>query len=386
MMNAADVHKLFVEQFGAKPRVFAAPGRVNLIGEHTDYTGGYVLPIAIDRCTMVAAAPRQDRTVRVHSRSAGETREFSLDDPPEACCNRSWLGYVEGVARNLDDAGVLSNGANMLVDSNVPEGAGLSSSAALEIGVGFALQSLAGHSLDLTELALLAQRAEHTYVGTKCGIMDQMISALGKRHHALLIDCRSLERISVPIDTSDVEIVLCDTRVKHELATSAYNQRRAECERGIALLHAAHPNVTSLRDLTPATFELVESTLPVPIRQRCRHVVHENARTVQAAEAFRRKEFDCAGILMARSHSSLRDDFQVSCSELDTLVEIANQCDGVTGSRMTGGGFGGCTVNLVHRSAVPGFVDMVTRRYYEPHGMKPAVFSTGISQGVHELD
>jgi galactokinase len=384
VIEAWRVRREFEELFTGEPRLFAAPGRVNLIGEHTDYNDGFVLPAAIDRQTVVAARARNDRVVRVHSTSAGETVQFNLDEPG-AGMRQHWLDYVEGVARCLEDTGIRLVGADLLVRTDVPDGAGLSSSAAFEISTGLALQTLSGVPLDRVKLALAAQRAEHTYVGVMCGIMDQFISALGVEGHALLIDCRSLHATPVPMEMSDVDLVICNTGVKHALADSEYNKRRAECEQGVELLRAFLPGIQSLRDVTPGELDVVESRLPYPIRQRCRHVVHENARTLQAADALRRGELVKMGLLMARSHRSLRDDYEVSSSELNALVEIANQCPGVYGARMTGGGFGGCTVNLMPRSARKGFVDAVSCRYYHANNIAPAIYVTRICGGAHEI-
>jgi galactokinase len=290
MIEPWRVRREFTEMFSGEPRLFVAPGRVNLIGEHTDYNDGFVLPIAIDRRTIVAAKTRTDRVVRVHSRNAGETREFDLDQPAMRM-RRHWLDYVEGVARCLEETGIRLSGADLLAQTDVPEGAGLSSSAAFEIATGLALQTLAGVPVDRIKLALTAQRAEHTYVGTRCGIMDQFISALGIEGHALLIDCRSLQATTVPVPTVDIDIVICNSGVKHELASSAYNTRRGECERGVEALRELLPGIRALRDVSAGELELMDSRLPYPIRQRCRHVVTENSRTLQAADALRRGEF-----------------------------------------------------------------------------------------------
>ena len=384
MVDVNEVRRAFQSLYGAEPRLFRAPGRVNLIGEHTDYNEGFVLPVAIDRETLVAAAARPDRRVRVHSLNEAEGAEFDLDVPGPVR-RGVWLDYVEGVARALERRGFRLRGADLALLSDVPVGAGLSSSAALEVSTGLALSAVAGHEVDPVTLALAGQEAEHTYVGAQVGIMDQLISALGRKGHALLIDCRTLGVEAVPLDTSEVAVVICDTKVKHELSASEYNTRRAECERGVALLKGALPDIKALRDVGPGEFARHESLLPEPVRRRCRHVVTENERTLDAAEALRRGGLEEFGRLMYLSHRSLRDDYEVSCRELDVLVELASASRGVLGARMTGGGFGGCTVNLVRRGDLEAFRAAVTRSYREATGIEPAVYVSEAGGGAGEV-
>jgi galactokinase len=377
--------RAFRETFGREPRLFRAPGRVNLIGEHTDYNGGFVLPLAIDRETLVAAAPRDDRRVVAHSLNLEERAEFHLDEPGERR-RGIWLDYVEGVARALESRGVRLSGADLLILSDVPAGAGLSSSAALEVSAGLAMSSVSGADVDMVELALAGQQAEHTYVGTMCGIMDQFVAALGREGHALLIDCRTLEATPVPLDTSETAVVICDTGVKHELASSEYNTRRAECERGVELLKEFLPAVTQLRDVSAGEFARYESRLPEPVRRRCRHVVHENDRTLLAADALRRGDLYEVGRLMRRSHESLRDDYEVSCAELDFLAATAwDFGGGVVGSRMTGGGFGGSTVSLVRRDSLEDFKRVIADEYARAFDTAPGVYVTDAGEGAGEI-
>jgi galactokinase len=375
----------FLKLYGTKARLFRAPGRVNLIGEHTDYNDGFVLPVAINRETVVAAAVRADSLVRAFSLDLNETAEFNLNAQRRAR-RGIWLDYVEGVARVLQSRGLTLHGADLLIQSDVPMGAGLSSSAALEVSVGLALSSLSGIEIDRTVLALAAQEAEHKFIGTKCGIMDQLIATLGRRGHALLIDCRSLETTQIPLETSRMVIAICDTRVKHDLASSEYNVRRAECERGVELLREALPGIRALRDVSIADFQKYEGRLPEPVKQRCRHVVTENARTLAAAEALRDGRMDEVGRLMFLSHQSLRDDYQVSSEELDLLVEIAARVPGTFGARMTGGGFGGCTVNLLRREALDQFRETVLQEYSRAMNFRPAIYVTEASDGANELE
>ena len=377
----------FRERYGRAARLFRAPGRVNLIGEHTDYNDGFVLPMAIDRETVVAAAARPDRTVRVHSLNLDESAEFDLDAPGEKR-RGNWLDYVEGVARILDagEGGARLAGADLSILSDVPLGAGLSSSASLEISVGLALASLSGAEIDGVRLALAGQRAEHEYVGTKCGIMDQFTAAMARARHALLIDCRTLHATHIPLDTSEVVVAICDTNVKHELSTSEYNRRREECEQGVGALRAVLPSIRALRDVGVEEFDRhAPRVLTETIRRRCRHVVTENARTLAAAESLRRGDLAELGRLMNLSHASLRDDYEVSCPELDALVEIALALEGVLGARMTGGGFGGSTVSLVRRAALDDFKEAVAREYARRTGIETTILVSEAGEGAGEI-
>lgn len=385
MINSHAVREDFRQQFGdRKVRVFRAPGRVNLIGEHTDYNDGFVLPVAIDRETVVAAAANDNRRVRVHSLNIEESAEFDLDNPGSKR-RGIWLDYIEGVAQALKSRGASLVGVDMALSSDVPVGAGLSSSAALEISTGMAMLAVSNVEIDRVELALAGQQAEHEYVGTRCGIMDQLIASCGLKGHALLIDCRSLATRQIPLDTSEIVIAICDTRVKHELSSSEYNKRREECERGVEILSEVLPGISALRDVSVADFEKYEDRLPEPVRSRCRHVVTENARTLSAADALQSGDFELMGQLMLKSHESLRDDYEVSCRELDALVEIATSIEGVRGARMTGGGFGGCTVNLVERRALEKFQEKVTGEYNKVTGKIPTIYISEPVDGAREI-
>jgi galactokinase len=375
----------FHTQYGDEPRFFWAPGRVNLIGEHTDYNDGFVLPVAIDLGTVVAGAPRNDRRLRIHSLNVKQAIDLDLD-APAGSRRGDWTDYVEGVARTLEVRGWRLTGANLALESNVPLGGGLSSSAALEMSVGLALLTLSGHDADPMELAHAGQDAEKDFAGTNCGIMDQCVAMLAREGHALLIDCRSLKATSVPVDDSNIALVVCDSGVRHSLATSEYNVRRAECERGTELLRALHPGIRSLRDIDEEALRDCQNRLPEPIGRRCRHVVSENARTEAAAEALRAGDLDLMGELMSISHRSLRDDYEVSCVELDLLVSIAEAVDGVLGARMTGGGFGGCTINLVRRDSVAEFQQRVWAEYNRATGRTPVTYIVKASSGAAEIN
>jgi galactokinase len=373
----------FTERYGTTPRVFSAPGRVNLIGDHTDYNDGFVLPMAIDRRTYVAIAPREDRFVRVASVVVDDAVEFRIDQP-EDLAPHNWAKYVAGIAWTLQSRGIALRGADLLIDSDVPIGGGLSSSAALEVASGKGLIEISDTMIEPKELALAAQKAEHDFVGAKVGIMDQLAVTFGRQHHALLIDCRSLETKQIPLAQLNAAIVVCDTKVKHELTSSAYNQRRAECEQGVELLRERLPAIRALRDVSVADFERYENELPEPLRRRCRHVITENARTLKAAKALEDGDRDQFGELMHWSHESLKTDYEVSCRELDMMVEIASRHGGVFGARMTGGGFGGCTINIVRKEALESFTHTVTRDYRAATDLDPDVYVVNAGDGARE--
>ena len=373
----------FKELYGTRPRVFSAPGRVNIIGEHTDYNDGFVLPMAIDRRTFVAIAPRGDRLVQVTAVAMNDATEFKIDEPADLS-EHQWARYVAGVAWTLTMRGIDLRGADMMINSDVPIGGGLSSSAALAVATGKALTAIAGVTVDSKYLALAAQRAEHDFVGAKVGIMDQFTAMFGRQQHALLIDCRSIETKEISLEKLNAGIVVCNTKVKHELATSAYNQRRAECEQGVELLKNFVPGIHALRDVSVADFEKYESELPEPVRRRCRHVINENERTVEAAKALEKGDRDQLGTLMRQSHESLRDNYEVSCHELDLMVEIASRHDGVFGARMTGGGFGGCTINIVDEKELKTFMQAVTEQYRAATDIDPDVYAVEAGEGAHE--
>lgn len=385
MFDLLELKSKFHEIHQAEPRFFRAPGRVNLIGEHTDYNGGFVLPMAIERETMVAASVRADRKISVCSINLNEANEIDLD-APEQKLRGIWLDYIEGVARVLERENDLRlPGADLLISSNVPNGAGLSSSAALEISVGLALTEISGATIDKVRLALAGQAAEHEFVGAKVGIMDQYISALAKKDNALLIDCRSFEATQISFTNDETAVVICNSKVAHELAGSEYNMRRAECEEGIEILRDFLPEVTQLRDVSVADYEKYANRLPETIRRRCRHVVTENERTLSAVKSLRLNDLTEFGRLMFLSHKSLSDDYEVSCRELDLLVEIAAKCEGVLGARMTGGGFGGSTVNLVKKKNIENFTKIITQEYQSRTSIEPAIYISAASEGAGEI-
>jgi galactokinase len=362
-----DLRCRFEKLFGGTPRIFRAPGRVNLIGEHTDYNDGFVMPVAIHLSTWVAIAPEPDGKFVAHSENFSQTADLGGTDV-------SWSPYVFGVVRLLERIGHRLGGANLLIYSDLPIGAGLSSSAALEVAVGYALLRISGTELNLTDLAHVCQSAEHEFAGVRCGIMDQMIVCHGRAQHAMMLDTRSLEYEFLPLPRN-VRVVVCNTMVKHNLAAGEYNDRRSECESATRTLGR------SLRDVTLPDL----GNLPEKISRRARHVVTENARVQFAAAALKRNDLGAFGRLMHESHRSLRDDYEVSCRELDVMVEIASGLDGVYGARMTGGGFGGCTVNLVDANCVESFRKSVVERYRKAMGAHPEVYVCSVGSGVEEV-
>ena len=384
-MRTEQLRTRFVESFGATTAIFSAPGRINLIGEHTDYNDGFVMPAAIDFHTWVAVARRDDRSVVVRSEEWKETAQFDLDDV-DSSPRHHWLDYVRGVAIQLKAAGYALQGCDLAISSNVPIGAGLSSSAALEVASALALIHAAGCSLEDTtgsrvNLAKLCQRAENETVGARVGIMDQFASINGRAGRALLLDCRSLEfeLLALP---ADVSLVICNTMVKHSHAGGEYNARRFQCEEGVGRLAASLPGIRALRDVSEEQLERHKTDLPETIFRRCRHVITENARTLSAAKALRSGEISKFGELMYDSHRSLRDNYEVSCAELDTMVEIASQFQGAYGARMTGGGFGGCTINLVEKAKVEDFKSDISRSYEKKTGIRPEIYVTSAADGA----
>ena len=366
-------------QIRAGPR-YRAPGRVNLIGEHTDYNDGFVMPAAIDLYTEVSITPRDDRRLFIYSGNFSESVEIDLDDlNPRA--RGHWSDYVCGVAVTLERAGYRLKGADIEIGSNVPIGSGLSSSAALEVAAGYAILMNSDIEIDRVELARLCQRAENDFVGMHCGIMDQFISCFGRAGRALMLDCRSLEYQLLPLP-ENVRLVICNTMVKHELSSSEYNTRRAECEAGVQHFAEPRPNVRALRDVTMNDLKRHGGGLSEAILKRCRHVITENERVLEAAAALERDDLRALGELMAESHRSLRDDYEVSCAELDTMVNLAARIDGVYGARMTGGGFGGCTINLLEADLVAQFKRSVARGYEQATGLAPEIYACSTADGV----
>jgi galactokinase len=364
----------------AQPAIFSAPGRVNLIGEHTDYNEGFVMPSAIGFRTRITTSPRLERKLRIQSQEFSQSFEFDLDNLPRQATG-AWCDYVLGVAVGLQQTGHVLRAADLLVQSDLPIGAGLSSSAALEVASALALLSPNSTEFPLVEVAKLCRHAENTFIGARVGIMDQFVACLGKAGHALLLDCRSLEFELIPIPDR-VRLVVCNTMVKHQHANGEYNQRRKECEEAVRILAKWYPGMRALRDLSIDQLVRHSKDVPQTIYKRCRHVVEENQRVHEGAGCLRAGNLKGFGELMRESHRSLRDLYEVSCHELDIMLEAAEGLPGYYGGRMTGGGFGGCTLNLVETTDAKAFGDQVSSRYQKAVGIKPAVYICSAADGA----
>jgi galactokinase len=362
-------------------RVFRAPGRVNLIGEHTDYNFGFVLPVALQLATFVATAPNAAGKLRLHSVERAETREFEPVQLAGLAPSHHWTDYPIGVAREIARLGFPVHPANILIHSTVPEGSGLSSSAALEVSS--ALAFLSGREIASLELARLCQRAEREFVGMPCGIMDQYISVFGREHSAVEIDCRSLEHQLVKLPDG-VAFVAVNSMVKHALAGSAYKDRVAECAAAVSALQQKFPSAASLRDITSAQLESVAGLMPPVVARRAKHVVTEDERVEKFVAASARDDLDSMGALLVASHRSLQHDYEVSCEELDFLVDRALEADGVYGSRMTGGGFGGCTVTMLRPDAIEAFGQRIAHSYKQQFQVTPKIYRCNPSAGASE--
>jgi galactokinase len=381
--TSAQLLAKFKEHFASSAALYRAPGRVNLIGEHTDYNDGFVFPAAIGFSCHVAIAPRSDRRLVIYSEAYDTAVEADLDALPQRGTHH-WSDYPIGVATILERAGYRLSGANLYISSDVPVGVGLSSSAAIDVSVAYALLDISRHPIDRTRLALLCQRVENEFVGAHVGIMDPFISCHGRAGHALLLDCRSLEFRLVPLPPN-VQLVICNTMVKHQLGASEYNTRRAECEEGVRRLSAVLPGIVALRDVTLEQLEQHRQLLPDAIYRRCRHIITENARVHAVAAALETGKIGELSPLMAESHRSMRDDYEISCPELDTMVAIAVKQPGVYGARMTGGGFGGCTINFVAADHAPAFQQHIAADYQAATGLRPDIYICEASQGAEAI-
>lgn len=365
------------------PRTFRAPGRVNLIGEHTDYNDGFVMPAAIDLSVFVRVWPREDRKLQIRAEDFAEEVEFDLDEP-NPMPRGHWADYPIGVAIMLERAGYRLRGAFLQIRGDVPVGSGLSSSAAVEVATACALTANSGLKIDRRELALLCQKAENEFVGARVGIMDQFVALFGQAQRALLLDCRSLEFKLLPLPDT-VNVVICNTMVKHALASSAYNERRAQCEEGVKRLAAHVAGIKALRDVTINQLEQFKCELSEVVYRRCRHVISENTRVLFAAEALENGDVVSFGKLMNESHRSLRKDYEVSSRELNLMVQLARKFQGVFGARMMGGGFGGSTVNLVDVNRVAHFKYVVGQEYERIMNLKPEIHVCEASSGAEEI-
>jgi galactokinase len=383
MVNLGDLASRFQKVYpDEQPTLLVrSPGRVNLIGEHVDYCDGFVLPIAMTQSLWVMAAPRPGDSITVHSTAFNQTVSFPAGDPGQPG-EPFWANYARGVAAMLGQRGIRLKGASLLIHSEVPVGGGVSSSAALETGIARALLAIAGQSVEPVHLALLCRQAEHEYAHSPCGIMDQFICGLGQADHALLLDCRSRQYEQIPFRLDESLLVIMNSQVKHEIGSSEYPVRQRQCLEGLTILQQRDSSIRSLRDVAPQMLKEVQPAMKPLVFDRCWHVVTEIERTVKAAEALRAEDLAEFGRLMVGSHQSLSQKYEVSCPELDALVEIARSVSGVYGARMTGGGFGGCAIALVARHAENALRAAILERYNGRFKRPALVYTTKAEDGA----
>ncbi len=377
------LQRKFSDLYGGNPSLYMAPGRVNLIGEHTDYNDGFVLPAAIDKAIYFAAAGNSLRKFRFFSLDYKESFEIAVDELSKT--KTPWANYLVGVAVQFQKKGLPLEGLDCVFGGDIPLGAGLSSSAALECGFAICLNEEFRLGIDRKELILMAQKAEHEFAGVMCGIMDQFASTFGRNGHVMRLDCRSLEYKYFPLTNTVADLILCDTRVSHSLASSEYNVRRQECQTGVEIVQSVYPSVRSLRDVSPDMLEAVKGRMDKVVYRRCYYVVHEIIRVQKACQALLEEDFSTFGRLMYETHDGLSRDYEVSCEELDILVEIARSDEQVLGARMMGGGFGGCTINLIRKGGAESFIERVKKQYTDKTGREPEIYRVSISEGARKL-
>lgn len=385
MKNPDHIRKAHFDHFHSEPTLFSAPGRVNLIGEHTDYADGFVMPAAINFATIAAISPRTDGRIVLNSADFSEEIAWDVNALPQKAANH-WSDYPVGVMQILRGEGLKLPAFSLTLSGDVPLGSGLSSSASVEVATMTAILSLLDNSYTPPQIALLCQRAENEFVGAKCGIMDQFISSCGQENHVLLLDCRDLTYKLAPLP-EHVAIVIANTMIKHSLQQGGdYNTRRAEVEEATRILQGHRKEIHKLRDATVEDLEKWGHEMPVNVLKRARHVITDSARAIEAADALFRGDLDELGSLMAKAHISYRDDFEASCPEADLMVELASGQPGLIGARLTGGGWGGCTVNLVEKSFAPSFAEALRKSYYERTNINPDVYICQASAGAHQLE
>jgi galactokinase len=374
----------FRQLYGHDPYLFCAPGRINIIGEHTDYNEGFVLPAAIDKAMYFAVSPNNTGRHRIFALNLNRKAEFDTDKINIQTTD-TWSNYLLGVIAQLKKKAINTPGLDVVFGGEIPTGAGLSSSAALTCGFMFAINSIYQLDLSNQEMAMAAQMAEHEYAGVKCGIMDQFAVLYGQAGHAIKLDCRSLGFVYIPAKAEEYSFILCNSGVKHKLAASEYNTRRKECEQGVNILSQYFEGIRTLRDASHDQLKKCADSLPGNIYKRCTYVIDENIRVLRACEAMEGNDIAELGKLMFATHGGLKDMYEVSCEELDQLVDIAGNCEGVAGARMMGGGFGGCTINLVKNDAVSRFINKVSDEYYKMKNTKSEIFKVAIGDGVKQV-
>lgn len=381
-MNQTLIHSVrekFQQRFGAEPQVFRSPGRVNIIGEHTDYNNGFVLPAAIDKAVYVGISRREDDQIFLYSEEFNEAHNTDLVTAMPT--DKQWPNYILGVVDQLKKRGYEIHGFNLNLDGDVPVGAGLSSSAAVECSVAFALNETFSLGIQKEELAEIGQKAEHTYAGVMCGIMDQFASVFGKKDHVIRLDCQTLHYEYVPLKLQGYKLVLLNTNVKHSLASSEYNTRREECAQGVAFINEGGENITSLREATLEMLRIYVQPKNEVVYRRCKYVVEENSRLLSACEALKAGDLNTLGQKMYGSHDGLSKEYEVSCRELDFLVDAVRNNPNVLGARMMGGGFGGCTINIVKEEAIDGLVNELKERYTDATGLDLTAYIAQIEGG-----
>jgi len=380
MANVQSIEKKFRELFSENPLILRSPGRVNIIGEHTDYNMGFVLPGAIDKAIYFAISPRNDNKCKLYAYDINESHEFSIDKIEKS--EKNWPNYLMGIVDQLNKNGYKINGFNCVFGGDIPIGAGLSSSAAIEAGLAYALNYIFDLKIDKLDLVKLSQKSENEFVGVKCGIMDQYINIFGEENKVLKIDCRSLEYEYIPFEFKNISIVLFNTGVSHSLASSEYNQRRKECKEGVQIIQKDFPDVQSLRDVSLEMIYDYKNKMPEKIFNRCKYVVEENNRLLKACNALKKKDLPTVGNLMYQTHEGLSKDYEVSCEELDFLVELTKNDDRIFGARMMGGGFGGCTINLIERNDVNDICNLFAEKYKRKFGIELKYYITSINKGT----
>ncbi len=373
----------FLQQFGTEPLLVRSPGRVNIIGEHTDYNEGFVLPAAIDKAAYVAISPRNDDQVHLYAQAFSKTFESSLSTLKPT--SEHWPNYILGVADQLIKRGYPIKGFNLVIDADVPSGSGLSSSAAVECATAFGLNEIFQLNISRRELAFISQKAEHVFAGVMCGIMDQFASVFGKKDHVIKLDCKTLEYEYVPFRLEGYKILLLNSNVKHSLASSEYNVRRAQCEQGVALIKQHHPEVSSLRDADMAMLDEFVKPVDELIYRRCRYVVEEKQRLLEGCEDLEQGRLKSLGDKMFRTHDGLSKDYEVSCPELDFLVDAVRGNPDVPGARMMGGGFGGCTINIVKEEAIGELVKNISVKYQKAMHKDLTPYIASIEDGTEVL-
>lgn len=379
-MNAQHLKNTFKKLFNAEPILVRSPGRINIIGEHTDYNGGFVMPAAIDKAIYVAISKREDDEIHLFSESYQQFDISSINSLKKS--ENSWANYILGVADQLKERGHRLGGFNFYIDGDVPLGAGLSSSAAVECATGFALDQLFSLSVPKMDIALIAQKAEQTFAGVNCGIMDQFASVFGKKDQAIMLDCRSMKHIYIPLKLDGYKLLLLNTNVKHALADSAYNKRRSQCEQGVAWVKEHYPNVNTLRDVDLTMLETHVKSKDLEVYTKCSFVVKEIGRLITAAEQLENGNLQGLGKLMFETHEGLSKDYEVSCKELDFLVDAVKPLDYVLGARMMGGGFGGCTINIVKEEKIADLIEALSSKYLLQFGLKLGSYTVQTDNGT----